>query len=191
MALIDVDATGRYRSELCDYYRFVRAHERKWRQERGKEKQEREREMKEKNKKVRVTKKERARKRENEEQRKEEKERECAERRNAIASTTSDLGKKGRDTTRARATPGPRSHWPLVDARAKKKKSAARRAAVARGVNQQSYGGPITIRRALISHNAPFFLPGRTTGWTRSDGLHVARGHERVARARSTFTISQ
>lgn len=25
-------------------------------------------------------------------------------------------------------------------------------------VNQQSYGGPITIRRALISHNAPFFF---------------------------------
>lgn len=47
-----------------------------------------------------------------------------------------------------------RSRWPA------KKNSSAR---VARGVNQQSYGGPITIRRALISHNAPFFLLGRTT----------------------------
>lgn len=30
--------------------------------------------------------------------------------------------------------------------------------ALARSVNQQSYGGPITIRRALISHNVLFFV---------------------------------
>lgn len=42
-------------------------------------------------------------------------------------------------------------------------------------VNQQSYGGPITIRRALISHNALFFfLPRADHDWPRSDGLHVA-----------------
>lgn len=50
-------------------------------------------------------------------------------------------------------------------------------------VNQQSYSGPITIRRALISHNAPFFLPRAEHGWPRSDGLHVAeKGRSRLDR---------
>lgn len=62
-----------------------------------------------------------------------------------------------------------------------------------RGVNQQSYSGPITIRRALISYNAPFFSPGTNYGRPRSDGLHVADndGPGRSCSSRSTFTISQ
>lgn len=55
-------------------------------------------------------------------------------------------------------------------------------------VNQQSYGGPITIRRALISHNAPFFSP---QGGPRSDGLHVAeKGLARASIDFHDFSIS-
>jgi len=75
--------------------------------------------------------------------------------------------------------------WSLALRSARVEEREGGQAAVARGVNRQSYGGPITIRRALISHNAPFFpSPGRAAG-RRSDGLHVADNGGREGRARA------
>lgn len=84
--------------------------------------------------------------------------------------STTRFGKKRTqcDTCLSNTGPG------VVGRRAKS--SSAR---IARGVNQQSYGGPITIRRALISHNAPFFLLRADHGRSRSDGLHVADNSDR------------
>lgn len=191
MALIDVDATGhsaRYRSQHCDYYRFVRTHKRERERERWEEERKR---NDRKRHRQRETNKERGRKKEE----------------RATDSFTlkrKSKGAKGHDAIvsqlrqiwekESRCDTCPKSTGPTKSLASRCAREEERRdeAAVARGVNRQSYGGPITIRRALISHNAPFFLPGRTT---ELDAIgRVARGtrpRERVARARSTFTISQ
>lgn len=71
------------------------------------------------------------------------------------------------------------------------REDVTRRAAVARGVNQQSYGGPITIRRALISHNAPFFFSSQSGPRLATIG-RVARGRQwRLGKVARTDRLSR